>query len=118
MAVLLWLLIPLAGSLIASLWSAWASRRRTGVGGIHDSAGVRRYEAFRAAMERPTLGAVGRVGVADAAETGPRPASAPGPAPGSGRGSEQGAAPAPVTSTPVSPSPVVLSVRSPARADG
>lgn len=52
MAVLVWLLIPVAGALVAGLWSAWAVRYRTGAGGIADAAGVRGYDRFRAAMER------------------------------------------------------------------
>ncbi|WP_103501422.1 MULTISPECIES: hypothetical protein [unclassified Streptomyces] len=53
MAALVWLLIPVIGSLVAALWGAWATRRRTGVGGGRDSSGVRSHQAFRAAMERP-----------------------------------------------------------------
>jgi hypothetical protein len=52
MAVLVWLLIPVAGAVVAGLWSAWATRRSTGAGGVCDVAGVRGYEAFRDAMER------------------------------------------------------------------
>ncbi|MEV1010286.1 hypothetical protein [Streptomyces sp. NPDC049881] len=52
MAVLVWLLIPVAGAVLAGLWSAWATRRSTNARGVRDHAGVRGYEAFRAAMER------------------------------------------------------------------
>ncbi|WP_168220681.1 hypothetical protein [Streptomyces sp. RFCAC02] len=52
MAVLVWLLIPVAGAVVAGLWSVWATRRSTNVKGVRDHAGVRGYEAFRAAMER------------------------------------------------------------------
>ncbi|WP_199826290.1 hypothetical protein [Streptomyces sp. SBT349] len=52
MAVLVWLLIPVAGAVVAGLWGTWATRRRSGTGGVRDAAGVRGYEAFRAAMER------------------------------------------------------------------
>lgn len=52
MSVLVWLLIPVAGAFVAGLWSAWATRRRENRRGMRDSAGVRGYEAFRAAMER------------------------------------------------------------------
>ncbi|WP_165986731.1 hypothetical protein [Streptomyces sp. YIM 98790] len=52
MTALLWLLIPLTGAVAAAVWSAWATRRHTGTKGFNDSAGVRGYEAFRAAMER------------------------------------------------------------------
>ncbi|MGP3970316.1 hypothetical protein [Streptomyces sp. 6N223] len=52
MAALVWLLIPVAGAVVAAVWSAWATRRSSGAGGVRDSAGVRGYEAFRAAMER------------------------------------------------------------------
>ncbi|MFD5318382.1 hypothetical protein [Streptomyces sp. NPDC127098] len=52
MAVLVWLLIPVAGAVVAGLWSAWATRRRVNHRGVRDKAGVRGYEAFRAAMER------------------------------------------------------------------
>ncbi|SFB92056.1 hypothetical protein [Streptomyces aidingensis] len=52
MAALLWLLIPLTGAVLAGVWSAWATRRHSGTKGVNDSAGVRGYEAFRAAMER------------------------------------------------------------------
>jgi hypothetical protein len=52
MAALVWLLIPVAGAVVAGLWSAWATRRSNGAGSVPDTAGVRGYEAFRAAMER------------------------------------------------------------------
>jgi hypothetical protein len=52
MAALVWLLIPVAGAVVAAAWSAWATRRSTSQGGVGDAAGVRSYEAFRAAMER------------------------------------------------------------------
>ncbi|WP_326598888.1 hypothetical protein [Streptomyces sp. NBC_01803] len=52
MSVLVWLLIPVAGALVAVVWSMWATRRGTNAGGVADAAGVRGYEAFRAAMER------------------------------------------------------------------
>ncbi|WP_165956105.1 hypothetical protein [Streptomyces hainanensis] len=52
MAVLVWLLIPVAGALVAGLWSTWATRRGVNHRGVRDKAGVRGYEAFRAAMER------------------------------------------------------------------
>ena len=52
MSVLVWLLIPVAGAGRAGLGSAWATRRRANKGGVRDHAGVRGYEAFRAAMER------------------------------------------------------------------
>ncbi|MDT0265506.1 hypothetical protein RM844_04275 [Streptomyces sp. DSM 44915] len=52
MAVLVWLLIPVAGGVVAGIWSAWATRRRSGGRNVRDSVGVRGYEAFRAAMER------------------------------------------------------------------
>lgn len=108
MAALVWLLIPVAGALIASLWGAWAARRSTGAGGMHDSTGVRRYEAFRAAMERPTRTA------AHAART-KSPAAA-----GTAAAVPLGVGPAtsPSASPPVPPAPVVLTVRTPARADG
>ncbi|GAA2050897.1 MULTISPECIES: hypothetical protein [Streptomyces] len=60
MAVLVWLLIPVAGALVAGLWSAWAVRYRTGAGGIADAAGVRGYDRFRAAMERSPFPSAGR----------------------------------------------------------
>jgi hypothetical protein len=49
MAALLWLLIPVAGGVVASVWGGWAARRRVVV---PDAAGVAGYERFRAAMER------------------------------------------------------------------
>lgn len=49
MAALSWLLIPVLAVLAATVWSSWASRRRTG---IPDADGVAGYERFRAAMER------------------------------------------------------------------
>ncbi|WP_199827791.1 hypothetical protein [Streptomyces specialis] len=52
MSVLVWLLIPVAGALVAGVWSMWATRRGTSAGGVADVAGVQGYEAFRAAMER------------------------------------------------------------------
>lgn len=52
MAALVWLLIPVAGAVVAAVWSAWATRRDSGAGGVGDVTGVREYEAFRAAMER------------------------------------------------------------------
>ncbi|MDB1086837.1 hypothetical protein PJ985_04575 [Streptomyces sp. ACA25] len=52
MDVLLWWLIPAAGALGAGVWSALAVRRGTGSGAVHDSSGVSRHLAFRAAMER------------------------------------------------------------------
>jgi hypothetical protein len=52
MAALVWLLIPVAGAVVAAAWSAWATRRVSGAGGVGDAAGVRGYEEFRAAMER------------------------------------------------------------------
>ncbi|MGW3296162.1 hypothetical protein ACWC9S_19530 [Streptomyces xiamenensis] len=55
MAVLVWLLIPVAGGLVAGVWGTWATRRQTGVGGIADAAGVRRYDRFRSAMERSPI---------------------------------------------------------------
>ncbi|MFD7508343.1 hypothetical protein ACFV5N_03180 [Streptomyces sp. NPDC059853] len=60
MAVLVWLLIPVAGGLVAGVWSAWAVRHRTGAGGIADAAGVRGYDRFRAAMERSPFPSAGR----------------------------------------------------------
>jgi hypothetical protein len=52
MSVLGWLLIPVAGAVVAGLWSAWATRRTRAPGSVGDAAGVQGYEAFRAAMER------------------------------------------------------------------
>jgi hypothetical protein len=52
MAALVWLLIPVAGAVVAAAWSAWATRRESGAGVVGDAAGVRGYEEFRAAMER------------------------------------------------------------------
>jgi hypothetical protein len=52
MTVLIWLLIPLSGAVVAAVWSAWATRRRHGTGKVADSAGVAGYQAFREAMER------------------------------------------------------------------
>ncbi|UED84295.1 hypothetical protein [Streptomyces profundus] len=53
MAVLVWLLIPVAGGVVAGIWSAWATRRGNSAGrNVRDSVGVRGYERFRAAMER------------------------------------------------------------------
>ncbi|MBL1066337.1 hypothetical protein [Streptomyces sp. 7-21] len=52
MAALVWLLIPVAGAVVAAAWSAWATRRHHQQGGVGDDEGVRGYEAFRAAMER------------------------------------------------------------------
>ena len=49
MAALSWLLIPILATVVASAWSSWASRRKTG---IPDSAGVAGYARFREAMER------------------------------------------------------------------
>lgn len=51
MAALVWLLIPVAGAVVAAVWSVWATRRGSGRG-VRDTAGVAGYEAFRAAMER------------------------------------------------------------------
>jgi hypothetical protein len=69
MAALSWLLIPILATVVASAWSSWASRRRTG---IPDSAGVAGYERFRAAMERSrgdeTVEVRSPVGVASGAE--------------------------------------------------
>ncbi|MQS09618.1 hypothetical protein [Streptomyces alkaliphilus] len=59
MAALVWLLIPLVGVLIAGVWSIVASRRMTGARRADDTAGVRRHQAFREAMERPVRGADG-----------------------------------------------------------
>jgi hypothetical protein len=52
MAVLVWLLIPVGGAVVAGVWSVWATRRRSGRGSVADTDGVREYEAFRAAMEQ------------------------------------------------------------------
>lgn len=49
MAALLWLLIPVAAGVIASVWGSWAAKRRTV---IPDATGVAGYERFRAVMER------------------------------------------------------------------
>lgn len=49
MAALLWLLIPVAAGLVASIWGGLAARRRTTT---PDADGVAGYERFRAAMER------------------------------------------------------------------
>lgn len=49
MAALLWLLIPLAAAVVASVWGGLATRRRTVV---PDVDGVAGYERFRQAMER------------------------------------------------------------------
>lgn len=49
MAALLWLLIPLAAAVVASVWGGLAARRRTVV---PDVDGVAGYERFRQAMER------------------------------------------------------------------
>ncbi|MFR9674277.1 hypothetical protein [Streptomyces sp. TR06-5] len=60
MAALLWLLIPVFGGVVASVWGGWAARRRSSV---PDAVGVAGYERFRAAMERTNaLDAVGRPG--------------------------------------------------------
>ncbi|GAA1904030.1 hypothetical protein GCM10009716_12470 [Streptomyces sodiiphilus] len=53
MAALVWLLIPLAGAMVAAAWSTWATRRSNGAGGVGDVQGVAGYEAFRQAMEQP-----------------------------------------------------------------
>jgi hypothetical protein len=53
-AALVWLLIPLAGVLVAVLWARWAGRGRTNA----DGASLAGYERFRTAMqpaERPGL---------------------------------------------------------------
>jgi hypothetical protein len=49
MAALLWLLIPVAAGVVASVWGGWAARRKSVV---PDAAGVAGYERFRAAMAR------------------------------------------------------------------
>ncbi|AXK31530.1 hypothetical protein DVA86_01585 [Streptomyces armeniacus] len=49
MAALLWLLIPVAAGVVASVWGGLAARRRTIV---PDADGVAGYERFREAMER------------------------------------------------------------------
>lgn len=71
MAALLWLLIPLAAGVAASVWGGWAVRRRTAP---PDAAGVAGYERFRAAMERTH----GAECVAPAASTPRLPAGAGG----------------------------------------
>lgn len=71
MAALLWLLIPVAAGVVASVWGGWAARRRT----VPDTAGVAGYERFRAAMAR-THGDTGEP-AAPAAST-PRRPEAPG----------------------------------------
>ncbi|OEV05910.1 hypothetical protein [Streptomyces oceani] len=62
MAALLWLLIPLAGAVLASVWGGMAARRRTLV---PDAVGVAAYDRFRRAMEA----AVPASGGANAADT-------------------------------------------------
>ncbi|EST38599.1 hypothetical protein N566_06665 [Streptomycetaceae bacterium MP113-05] len=47
MAALLWLLIPVAAGVVASVWGGWAGRRKSV---IPDAVGVAGYERFRAAM--------------------------------------------------------------------
>jgi hypothetical protein len=73
------------------------------VGGAHDNAGVRRHQAFSAAMERPARAAPVRVAPAPAVAT-PPDATAP------VRG-EQADGAGPVA-------PVVMGGRAPAPADG
>lgn len=77
MAALIWLVIPLAAVIGASVWGSWAARRRKAT---PDTVGVAGYEAFRAAMERPATGAaetaaperpVGRLPAAAAEEPAP-----------------------------------------------
>jgi hypothetical protein len=51
-AALIWLVIPLAAVIGASVWGSWAARRRKAT---PDPIGVAGYEAFRAAMERPAM---------------------------------------------------------------
>lgn len=141
MAALVWLLIPAVGCLIATLWGVWASRRSTGERGVHDSVGVRQYQAFRAAMERPprvadgpapaarrartaasrTATAVPRTATAARPETAARTgaAAARGGADPAARGGRTGAAgrsARPDSSGPAAP--VVLGGRATARADG
>lgn len=78
MAALIWLVIPVAAALGASVWGTWASRRRTST---PDPVGVAGYEAFRAAMERPGVPAAAGT-AAPERPVGRVPASAPdGPAP-------------------------------------
>jgi hypothetical protein len=107
MAALVWLLIPVAGTLIATLWAARASRRSTGAGGIHDSAGVRRHQAFRAAMERPAREAAGP------ARPEPEPGREPRPGPAAAPATEPAEA-----DRPAPAAPVVMGSRAPAPADG
>lgn len=52
MAALIWLVIPVAAVIGASVWGSWAARRRKAT---PDTVGVAGYEAFRAAMERPGM---------------------------------------------------------------
>jgi hypothetical protein len=51
-AALIWLVIPVAAVIGASVWGSWASRRRSAT---PDTVGVAGYEAFRAAMERSSV---------------------------------------------------------------
>jgi hypothetical protein len=47
-----WWAIPVVATLLAMAWTAWASRVR-GPGDVSDT--TRRYDKFRAAMERPSV---------------------------------------------------------------
>lgn len=52
MSALVWLLIPVVGAVVAAVWSFWITRRGHRSARPGDQAGVRGYQAFRAAMER------------------------------------------------------------------
>lgn len=49
-AIVAWWAIPLLATLTAMAWVAWAGSRSSSSGSVHDS--TRRYERFRAAMEK------------------------------------------------------------------
>ncbi|THA24610.1 hypothetical protein E4198_07500 [Streptomyces sp. RKND-216] len=87
MAALLWLLIPVAAGVVASVWGGWAGRRRSVV---PDAAGVAGYERFRAAMARTHGGEAGSLAPAASAASTPRVPANHGTMPpaGSGTGRE------------------------------